>query len=87
MIDLVLVLDVRAMRGMGRGLSDHHIVLCKVRLVGAWMMTEVVNGARRIRIEKMKEHQYREGYARSLEGKRVERDGENDVQYMWEWVK
>ena len=41
MIDLVLVKrnmlrnvqDVRAVRGMGRGLSDHHVVLCKVRLV------------------------------------------------------
>ena len=43
MIDLVLgkkdmlryVQDVRAGRGMGRGLSDHHVILCKVRLVGA----------------------------------------------------
>ena len=43
MIDLVLVKndmlhymqDVRALKGMGQGLSDHHIVLCKVRLVGA----------------------------------------------------
>ena len=38
MIDLVVVKkdilryvqDVRAMRGMGRGLSNHHVVLCKV---------------------------------------------------------
>ena len=45
MIDLVLgkydmlrfVKDVRAVRGMGRGLSDHHVVLYKVRLVGAWI--------------------------------------------------
>ena len=44
MIDLVLVKRdmlryvqeyVRAVRGMGRGLSDHHVVLRKVRLVGA----------------------------------------------------
>ena len=43
MIDLVLVdkgmlryvQDVRAVRGMGRGRSDHHAVLCKVKLVGA----------------------------------------------------
>ena len=43
MIDLVLVKrdmlryvqDVRAVRRMGRGLSDHYVVLCKVRLVGA----------------------------------------------------
>ena len=44
MIGLVLVKDmleyvedVRAVRGMGRGLSDHHVVLCKVRLVRAWI--------------------------------------------------
>ena len=43
MIDLVLVKRnmlqyvqyVRAVRGMGCGLSDHYAVLCKVRLVGA----------------------------------------------------
>ena len=42
-IDLVLVKkymlcfvqDVRAVRGMGRSLSHHHVVLCYVRLVGA----------------------------------------------------
>ena len=30
---LCFVQDVRAMRGMGRGISDHHIILGKVRLV------------------------------------------------------
>ena len=43
MIDLVLVKrdmlryaeDVRSVKGMRHGLSHHHIVLCKVRLVGA----------------------------------------------------
>ena len=45
MIDLVLVKrdmllyaqDVRVVRGVGRGLSDHHVVLCKVKLVGTWI--------------------------------------------------
>ena len=45
MIDLVLVKkdklyyvqDLRVVRGMGCGLSDHYVVLCKVRLVGAWI--------------------------------------------------
>ena len=56
---------------MGRGLSDNYVVLCKVRLVGAWIKRiEVVVGARRIRSEKLR--QYREGYTRSLEGKGVE---------------
>ena len=29
------VQDVRTVRRMGRGLSDHYVVLCNVRLVGA----------------------------------------------------
>ena len=40
---------------MGQGLSDHPVVLCKMRLVRAWMKRrEVVVRARRIRIEKMR---------------------------------
>ena len=43
MIDLMLVKrymvryvqDVRTMSGMGRGLSDYHVILCKARLVRA----------------------------------------------------
>ena len=75
MTDLVLVKknmlhfvqDVRAVRGMGQGTSDHR----KVRLVGTWInRREVVDEARRIRIEKLREHQYREGYVKSVEGKR-----------------
>ena len=42
MIDLELVKKdmlryVRGVRGMGRDLSSHHVVLSKVRLVGAWI--------------------------------------------------
>ena len=81
MIDLVLVKkdmlrfvqDVRAARGMGQGPSDYLAVLYNIRLVWAWIKRrEVLDGARRIRSEKLREHQDREGYARSLEGKRVE---------------
>ena len=39
-----------------------------------------MDGAKRIRSEKLREHKYREEYARSLEGKRTEWDGENNVQ-------
>ena len=93
MIDLVLVKkdmlhfmqDMRAVRGMARAFSDHHVVLCKVRFVGTWInRREVVNGARRIRSEKLRELEYREGYARSLEGKRVQWDGDINVKYMWD---
>ena len=44
-------------------------------------------GTRRFRSEKLREHQYREGYAKSLEGERVEWDGHDNVEYMWEQVK
>ena len=48
---------------MGRELSEHHVVLLKGRLVGAWIKRrEVVNGAKRTRSEKLSEHQYIEGY-------------------------
>ena len=52
MIDLMMVKedmlsymqDVSLVRGMGRGLSDHHVVLCKFSLLGAWIKRrEVVN--------------------------------------------
>ena len=63
------------------------MVLCKVRSVGAWLKRgDVVVGARRIRSEKLRVDRYREGYARSLEGKRVEGDGDN-VEHMWEQMK
>ena len=44
-------------------------------------------GARRIRSEKLSECRYREGYARSLDGKRVEGDGDNNFEHLWEQVK
>ena len=47
----------------------------------------VMGVARRIRSEKLREHQCREGYARSLEKKRVEWGGENNVEHVWEQVK
>ena len=72
---------MRVVRGMGRGHSDHQVVLCKVRLVCAWIRRkEVVNGARKIRSDKLVEHPHMEGYARYLESKRV---GGN-VEQMWE---
>ena len=95
-IDLVLVKrgmlryvqDVRGVREMGRVLSEYYVVLCKVRLGGVWIKRrEGVVEARRIRTWKMSKHQYREGYARSLEGKGVEWDRDNEVEHMWEKVK
>ena len=97
MIDLVLVRkdmqrymqDVRTVRGMGQVLSDHYVVLCKIKLVRTWIKrSDVVNEVRKIRSEKLREHQYREGYARSLEGKRVKWNREINVkQVKWLMVE
>ena len=46
----------------------------------------MVLGARRIRSEKFREDQHRKENARSVEGKRVEGDGDN-AEHMWEQVK
>ena len=43
----------------------------------------MVVGASRIRNEKLREHQYREGYVMPLEGQGVDSNVEN----MWEQVK
>ena len=34
---LCYVQDVRAVKGMGQGLSDHHMILGKDRVVGAYI--------------------------------------------------
>ena len=43
--------------------------------------------AKRIISEKMRKHQYREGYAIGLESKNVDWDRESTVEHMWEQVK
>ena len=43
------VLDVKAVREMERSRSDHHVILCKVRLAGTWIKRrEVVIEAMRL---------------------------------------
>ena len=54
---LQYVQDVRVVRGVGCGISDQYVVLCKVRLVGPWIKRVVVFEARRIRSKKLREHQ------------------------------
>ena len=81
MIDLVLVKkdmvhymqDVRTVRVMGGCFSDHHTALYKIRWKGEWIKgKDMVNVARMIRGEKLREHQYIEGNTRCLESKNVE---------------
>ena len=47
----------------------------------------MVNGAREIRSEKLREHQYMEGYARCLERKRIDWEERGNVEQMWEQAK
>ena len=80
------VQDMTAVRGMGQDRSDHHVILCKVkvRLMGSWINRRKVAGrGRRIGSEKLREHPYRERYARFLDRKRVE----SNVKHVWEQVK
>ena len=77
MIDLVLVTiccDMwKVVRGMGRGLIEQRIVLCKVRLVSTWIKRrDVVTAARRIRNEEQREPQSMETFAWSFKIERVE---------------
>ena len=80
MIDLVPV-----KRDMLRYVQDMRVV---TGMVGAWIKRkEVVVRTRRIRREKLREYQYREGYVRSFEGKGVEWNGSNNIEHMSEQVK
>ena len=80
---LQYVLNGRAVRGRERVFSDHHVDMCKVRLIRAWIKRrEMVCEATRIRSEKPREHQHREGYARSLEKRGEEWYVENNFEHM-----
>ena len=82
---LQYIQDVRIAKGMERGLSDHHIILCKVRLRVTWIKKrEVGNGDRRNRSEKLRKYQYIQGYAWSFESKRVEWDEGSNVENIKE---
>ena len=58
--------------------------------LGWWvhgLIGEVVNGAKRIKSEKLREHHYVEGYGRCLGGKRAELDEDRNAEQMQEQVK
>ena len=73
------------MKEIRQSISYNHVVLSKVRLVGSGLKGEmVVDGANMIRSEKLREQQYTERYARSLEGKKKEWDeGNNNNNYYY----
>ena len=96
MIDLILVkrdmlkylCDVKVVRGLSGDLSDHLIVLCKIRLIGTWMERKERNRkGERIRSERLKNEEYKREYKQAIENKSGRVHGELDVEIMWEQVK
>ena len=55
--------------------------------VHVWVILNLTYEARRIRIEKLREHQYIKGYASCLESRKIEWDENRNVDQMWEQVK
>jgi hypothetical protein len=95
MIDLVLVkkdmlkyvMDVKSVRGLRMGISDHYIVLCKIKFVGAWMGRKVRRVEKgRIRSEKLSEQGSKEEYVVKLMNKEVECE-QNGIEQVWKEVK
>src|SRR5678815_1288391 len=95
MIDFVLVkkemfkyvLDVKSVRGLGMGLSDHYVVLCKIKLVGAWMERKVMRKeVGKIKSEKLIEQDNKVKYLRALASKSVECE-QVDTEQIWGQMK
>ena len=52
---LKYVHNVKIVREMGRNISDHYVVLCKVTLIGTWFISnKKVNDAGRTRVRSLK---------------------------------
>ena len=83
MIDFVLVkkemlkyvMDVKVVRGLSMDISDHIVVLCKIKLVGVWLeKKEVRKVVGRIKCEKLSDQVCKEKYVGELSNKVVECD-------------
>ena len=66
---VILCAGCEGSKRIGRNLSDHHVLLCEVRLVGVWIKRREVNGPQRISNDKLRVHKYMEGYSRCQESK------------------
>ena len=80
------VYDEKALIKLGY-ISDHSVLLCKVKLVETWIRREEVNEAPRIGIEKLREQQYEGDGVKDLDSKVGEwkKDivGKKKVVQMW----
>ena len=96
LIDLVLVkkdmlrdiVDVKALRGLNGGVSDHMIVLCKLKLIGAWVKKRELDcNVGRIRSEKLVSVEERREYGQMLESERETMNADMDLECMWDTFK
>ena len=95
MIDFVLVkkemlkyvMDVRVVRGLSMDISDHIVVLCKIKLVGVWLeKKEVRKVVGRIKCEKLSDQVCKEKYVGELSNKVVECD-QGETEHIWAQMK
>lgn len=56
------VYDIKTVKGMGVGMSDHMVVLCELKVVGGWLKKRLVDNTdgmvRRERLPIQREHEY-----------------------------
>src|SRR5678816_2242414 len=68
-------------------LSDHYVVLCKIKLVGAWMERKVLRKeVGKIKSEKLSEQGNKDKYVRTLASKSVECE-QVETEQIWEQMK
>src|SRR5678815_1875678 len=68
-------------------LSDHYAVLCKIKLVGAWIKREVIRKeVGRIMSEKLNEQGNKDNYLRAFANKSVECE-QVETEQIWKQIK
>jgi len=96
MIDYVMVrkemlrdvCDVLSVRGLGGGLSDHMIVLCKMRMKGVWLKQQRrTNDAVRIKSERLREEMYKNEYVEGIQRNSGDVNTDVEVEQLWTQVK
>ena len=81
--DAKYVHDMQTVRGMKQGTSDRSVLLCKFKLMGIQICKRgEVNGAGRIKSQKLREQHYKEGFARTLEIK-IDKEMKSVISNKW----
>src|SRR5678816_430318 len=78
---------LKSVRGLGIRLSDHYVILCKIKLVGAWVERKVIRKeVGKIKSEKLSEQGNKDKYVRTLASKSVECE-QVETEQIWEQMK